>query len=87
MTSFIKPQSPTNVFNCYSRDGVRLNRLVELLLNGSSEGRLRMPALSRMQKVHNVDLALKALKASSIGIPKEIQAKDIVDGHLEKTLG
>ena len=39
-------------------------------------------------KVFNVQLALNALRDSEAGSPPENQqAKDIVDGHLEKTLG
>lgn len=47
---------------------------------------MRMPAQSRLQKVHNVELALKALRNSGNGLPKDIDARSIVDGHMEKTL-
>jgi abnormal spindle-like microcephaly-associated protein len=39
-----------------------------------------------LQKVHNVDLALKALEAAEYKILGDITAKDIADGHREKTL-
>ncbi len=65
---------------------------MELLTSSSScehhlSSRLRMPAHSRLQKVHNVDLALTALRrASSAPPPAEITPRCIVDGHREKTL-
>ncbi|KAM5302162.1 abnormal spindle-like microcephaly-associated protein [Glossophaga mutica] len=71
--------------------GVRLVRAVELLTQnwGLSE-RLRVPAISRLQKMHNVDLALQALRARGVRLQDEhgsaILSKDIVDRHREKTL-
>ncbi|CAK6442302.1 unnamed protein product [Pipistrellus nathusii] len=71
--------------------GARLVRATELLTGdwGLSR-RLRMPAVSRLQKVHNVDLALQALRARGVSLQDEqgsaILAKDIVDRHREKTL-
>ena len=48
---------------------------------------LRLPASTRMQKIHNVGVALKALENSAAGAPPENPTpKDIVDGHLQKTL-
>lgn len=47
---------------------------------------LRVPAISRTQKIHNVDVALKALAAADYQINGNITAKDIADGHREKTL-
>lgn len=79
------------------RDGVRLCRMVELLC--PSYGRelslqLRMPAGSRLQKKHNVTLALAAMKKEGIslsglgerGVRGDITTDDIVNGHCEKTL-
>ena len=43
-------------------------------------------AISRLQKVHNVELALKALESAEYKILGNITAKDIADGHREKTL-
>ena len=47
---------------------------------------LRVPSVSRLQKVHNVDIALGALRRGGAEIRAEISAKDLVDGHREKTL-
>ena len=47
---------------------------------------LRVPTVSRLQKVHNTDVALKKLRESNSIIPANIMSKDIVDGHREKTL-
>ena len=70
------------------KDGVRLCRVMELLMPGSERlsDKLRMPAGSRLQKLHNVDTALGVLRLSEAGLPKSITAKDVVDGHMEKTL-
>lgn len=62
------------------------SRVAEFLLNADLLSRLRMPAISRLQKVHNLDLALGALRSSEAGLPSHITAKDICDGHREKTL-
>ena len=69
------------------KDGVRLCRVMEFLTASQClSDKLRMPAGSRLQKLHNVDTALSALRSSEAGLPPSITAKDIVDGHLEKTL-
>lgn len=85
------------------RDGVRLVRLVEYLLQQKHTNvaldadtftppahyfskHLRMPAVSRLQKIHNVDVALSALSKNNITLERAIQAKDIVDGNQAKTL-
>lgn len=80
------------------RDGVRLVRIVEIVLlsrnpNSSAagddcsiSGQLKFPALSRAQKIHNVSLALGALDPL-IPTSPDISAKDIVDGFREKTVG
>jgi hypothetical protein len=51
------------------RDGVRLTKLTELLIHdtsvrGGTLDLLRVPANSRLQKMHNVGLALKSLYGS-----------------------
>ncbi|OOF97279.1 hypothetical protein ASPCADRAFT_514260 [Aspergillus carbonarius ITEM 5010] len=80
------------------RDGVRLTRIVELLL-GPSSGEssdhssplscyLKFPCMSRTVKLFNVQVALDAL-ASVEGTRKlvsDVRAEDIVDGHREKTI-
>uniref|UniRef100_A0AAZ1X7F5 Calponin-homology (CH) domain-containing protein n=1 Tax=Oreochromis aureus TaxID=47969 RepID=A0AAZ1X7F5_OREAU len=71
--------------------GVRLVRVMELLVQDwSLSVKLRLPAISRLQKVHNVDVALQVLKSKGINLKDErgstIDSRDIVDGHREKTL-
>ncbi|XP_051868413.1 abnormal spindle-like microcephaly-associated protein [Pristis pectinata] len=72
------------------RCGIRLVRAVELLTqNWKLSKQLRVPAISRLQKLHNVDVALNALK-TRVDLKDErgndIDPRDIVDGHREKTL-
>ncbi|XP_034660450.1 protein abnormal spindle [Drosophila subobscura] len=69
------------------RDGVRLTRVMEvILLRDDLTRQLRVPAISRLQRVFNVKLALNALNAADFQLGGEISAADIVDGHREKTL-
>ncbi|XP_048458010.1 abnormal spindle-like microcephaly-associated protein [Rhincodon typus] len=73
------------------RCGIRLVRAVELLTrNWKLSKQLRVPAISRLQKLHNVDVALNALKTRGADLRDEhdnvIDSRDIVDGHREKTL-
>uniref|UniRef100_A0A668AAY2 Calponin-homology (CH) domain-containing protein n=1 Tax=Myripristis murdjan TaxID=586833 RepID=A0A668AAY2_9TELE len=73
------------------RCGIRLVRVMELFSQDwNLSRRLRMPAISRLQKVHNVDIALQVLKTKGVDLKDEhgsvIEARDIVDGHREKTL-
>lgn len=69
------------------RDGVRLCRVMELITGrrGLTE-RCRVPAISRLQKIHNVDVALNALRDAGYVLEGDIDAKSIADGHCEKTL-
>uniref|UniRef100_K7FHR7 Assembly factor for spindle microtubules n=1 Tax=Pelodiscus sinensis TaxID=13735 RepID=K7FHR7_PELSI len=71
--------------------GIRLVRTVELLTkNWSLSKKLRVPAISRLQKMHNVDIALHVLKERGIQLKDErgasLESKDIVDRHRERTL-
>ncbi|NXN91306.1 ASPM protein, partial [Rhinopomastus cyanomelas] len=71
--------------------GVRLVRTMELLTkNWSLSKQLRVPAISRLQKIHNVDIALNVLKERGInlkdGSGASVDARDIVDRHRERTL-
>ncbi|XP_058389715.1 abnormal spindle-like microcephaly-associated protein isoform X2 [Diceros bicornis minor] len=71
--------------------GVRLVRTMELLTGDQSlSKKLRIPAISRLQKMHNVDIVLQILKSRGIQLNDEhgntILSKDIVDRHREKTL-
>lgn len=68
------------------RDGVRLVCLTDKLCHTMSRKSLRLPAVSRLQKIHNVNLALNDLSRNGIAM-KQLNAKDIVDGNREKTLG
>jgi len=57
------------------------------LVTGTSDlkTKLRVPAVSRLQKIHNVDVALKGLEATGLTITN-LRPEDIVMGHREKTL-
>ncbi|XP_014667741.1 PREDICTED: abnormal spindle-like microcephaly-associated protein homolog [Priapulus caudatus] len=68
------------------RDGLRLTRVMELLTGDwSLSKRLRVPAISRLQKIRNVDVSLAVMKRNQLCYDG-INTKDIVDGHREKTL-
>ncbi|KAJ7400063.1 hypothetical protein BTVI_108813 [Pitangus sulphuratus] len=71
--------------------GIRLVRTVELLTkNWNLSKQLRVPAISRLQKMHNVDIVLNVLKERGIHLRDEsgasIDSRDIVDRHRERTL-
>nr|XP_046247893.1 abnormal spindle-like microcephaly-associated protein [Scatophagus argus] len=71
--------------------GIRLVRVMELLIQDwTLSAKLRLPAISRLQKIHNVDVALQVLKSRGVDLKDErgstIDSKDIADGHREKTL-
>ncbi|TRY96933.1 hypothetical protein DNTS_014281 [Danionella cerebrum] len=71
--------------------GIRLVRVMELFtLDWTLSKKLRIPAISRLQKVHNVDVALQVLKNKGVDLRDDhgtiIDSRDIVDGHREKTL-
>ncbi|XP_026773111.3 abnormal spindle-like microcephaly-associated protein isoform X1 [Pangasianodon hypophthalmus] len=73
------------------RCGIRLVRIMEVFTQDWSLSRkLRMPAISRLQKVHNVDVALQVLREKGVDLRDDhgnvIDPRDIVDGHREKTL-
>lgn len=69
------------------RDGIRLTKVMEIILLRDNLTRLlRYPAVSRLQKIHNVDVGLKALQEADYQIHGDIVPKDIVEGHREKTL-
>jgi abnormal spindle-like microcephaly-associated protein len=69
-------------------DGVRLVRMAEIVSERSDLlHHLRIPAVSRLQKFHNVGLALKRLK--EVGILETmttVAAHHVVDGHREMVL-
>ncbi|XP_061831528.2 abnormal spindle-like microcephaly-associated protein [Nerophis lumbriciformis] len=71
--------------------GIRLVRVMELLIKQwGLSAKLRLPAISRLQKVHNVDITFQVLKSRGVDLKDElgqiIDSRDIVDGHREKTL-
>ncbi len=79
------------------RDGVRLTRVVELLLYPSTSlddcywplsRQLKFPCLGRAVKVFNVKTALDAFASTDEGrqLVDNVRAADIVDGHREKTI-
>nr|XP_015210955.1 PREDICTED: abnormal spindle-like microcephaly-associated protein [Lepisosteus oculatus] len=54
------------------RCGIRLVRVMELFTQDWSLSRkLRVPAISRLQKIHNVDVALQVLKARGVDLNDE----------------
>ncbi|XP_071342367.1 abnormal spindle-like microcephaly-associated protein [Trachinotus anak] len=91
-------QTPLDEFNFAVKNlavdlkcGIRLVRVMELLIQDwNLSAKLRLPAISRLQKVHNVDIALQVLKSKGVDLKDEhgstIDSRDIVDGHREKTL-
>jgi len=51
---------------------------------------VHFPCASRAHRVQNVEVALRAIKDQQVGLPgtwSRIKAEDIVDGHLEHTMG
>ncbi|XP_053490536.1 abnormal spindle-like microcephaly-associated protein isoform X2 [Ictalurus furcatus] len=73
------------------RCGIRLVRIMEVFTQDwSLSSKLRMPAISRLQKVHNVGIALQVLREKGVDLRDDqgvfIDPRDIVDGHREKTL-
>ncbi|KAK4881204.1 hypothetical protein RN001_004523 [Aquatica leii] len=69
------------------RDGIRLTKVMEIILiRKHLTGCLRVPAVSRLQKIHNMKLVFDALLEANFEIVGDISPKDIVDGHHEKTL-
>ena len=71
------------------RDGIRLTKLAEIVLgedDGSLVGQLRLPAVSRLQKLHNTERALTYF--DEIGIPNiaSIEPNHIIEGHRPQVL-
>lgn len=57
-----------------------------ILLKEILVDKLRVPAISKLQKIHNVKVAFEALHEAGFQIFYDITPKDIVEGHKEKTL-
>ena len=71
------------------RDGVRLARIVEILSEDKSfslSSKMRLPAVSRLQKLHNVEVVLQDLSRKGISCLDDIAPSHIVDGHCQRTL-
>lgn len=71
------------------RDGVRLGRMTEIISNAPKKtilAMLRLPAVSRLQKLHNVGLVLDALRGVGVPLSRDIAAYHVVDGHREIVL-
>lgn len=69
------------------RDGALLGRLLEILTERPHKSllrKLRLPAKSRLQKLHNVSLIMK--KFRSMGAMIESEPHHIVDGHRQRVL-
>ncbi|CAI6348354.1 unnamed protein product [Macrosiphum euphorbiae] len=68
------------------RDGTRITRVVEILFKGNPlSQKLRLPAISKLQKIHNVNLAFTRI-SEHISVEGNINTRDIVNGHREKIL-
>ncbi|XP_050531513.1 protein abnormal spindle isoform X2 [Daktulosphaira vitifoliae] len=68
------------------RDGTRITKVVEILFKGDPlSQKLRLPAISKLQKIHNVNLAIQRI-LQHITIEGNISTRDIVNGHREKIL-
>ena len=60
------------VFKYDSHVGFASSRVMELLIQDwSLSAKLRLPAISRLQKVHNVDIALQVLKSKGVDLKDE----------------
>ena len=72
------------------RDGVRLQKLAERLTGDDDTSsyfeKMRLPAISRLQKLHNVRLALTSFSKLNIPNLEGIHASHIVDGHRPQVL-
>ena len=71
------------------RDGGKLTRMTEIITETPFKTlmrSLRLPAVSRLQKMHNVGVALTKLKDFGIMVPKDLNAHHIVDAHREMVL-
>ncbi|KAG7355751.1 IQ calmodulin-binding motif-containing protein [Nitzschia inconspicua] len=71
------------------RDGVLLTRLSEIVAESPFKAAmkaLRLPAVSRLQKKFNVELALSKFRDHGVVIPDFISAHHIMDGHREMVL-
>eukprot|EP00934_Nitzschia_sp_Nitz4_P008780 Nitzschia sp. Nitz4//scaffold206_size41850//5431//13286//NITZ4_007417-RA/size41850-processed-gene-0.40-mRNA-1//1//CDS//3329541550//8770//frame0 len=71
------------------RDGARLVRVAEVIDESpfkSMMRSLRLPAVSRLQKIHNVNVAFTKFQECGIFLPSDLSAHHIVDAHREMVL-
>lgn len=71
------------------RDGIRLGRFIEILSGDhflSILAHMRLPTVSRLQKIHNVSIVIDYLKRLQVPNLSDIQPKHVVDGHQNKVL-
>lgn len=71
------------------RDGVRLGRVTEILTCLEPKSilvKLRLPAVSRLQKLHNIGTVLGILRDHGVPSLDDIAPHHIVDGHREMVL-
>lgn len=71
------------------RDGVRLGRVTEILTCQEPKSilvKLRLPAVSRLQKLHNVGSVLTILRDYGVPSLDDVAPHHIVDGHREMVL-
>lgn len=71
------------------RDGGKLTRMAEIITGSpfkTSMRSLRLPAVSRLQKMHNVNIAFAKLKTFGVVVPHDLSAHHIVDAHREMVL-
>ncbi|VDI49418.1 abnormal spindle-like microcephaly-associated protein [Mytilus galloprovincialis] len=72
------------------KDGIRLARVMEILSEDHTlTKKLRAPAISRLQKIHNMDVMFQILAKQGVNVDlkgTKVTCRDVVDGHREKTL-
>lgn len=65
--------------------GFASRRVMELLIQDwSLSAKLRLPAISRLQKVHNVDMALQVLKSKGVDLKDEHGNSDFSPEQMAK---
>mgnify|MGYP001943929715 CR=1 FL=1 len=58
---------------CFSDVWFPFRRVMELLVQDwSLSAKLRLPAISRLQKVHNVEVAMQVLKSKNVDLKDEL---------------
>ncbi|XP_043472176.1 uncharacterized protein LOC122504909 isoform X2 [Leptopilina heterotoma] len=69
------------------RDGVRLCRVMEIVTGQKNlTPKCSVPAISKVQRIYNLKIALDALEKAGYVIIGDIEPKQIADGNREKTL-